>query len=242
MKRAWIFLGAVLISGCYTFNHREPPTSIATAPTPTSAKNDNLPAAESAKLNLATAETMAQAEKFQEAIELYERARSLDERAGLIATRRLAVIYDRIGNFDKALDEYRRAIQESPKDAELFNNLGYGYYNRGQWEAAEKQLRKAVALDPKLASAWINLGMCLAQQMRYDDSLAAFEKSITKAQARCNLAFIQATQGKTTEARRNYEAALQLEPGLQMARVALQKLGQAPVVPTGASQAGSPQP
>ena len=155
------------------------------------------------------------------------------------ATRHLAVILDRTENFDRALEEYRRAITQNPKDAELFNNLGYGYYCRGEWESAEKQLRKAVSLDPKLAAAWTNLGMCLAQQMRYEESLAAFEKVVLKAQAHCNLGFIQLTQARaaearnnyelakstTAEARRNYEMALETEPGLQIARAALQKLG-----------------
>ena len=220
-----VLLLAVLASGCHTFGNNDTPLT-QTTPTPSSAKNDSLPASETAKLCLTTAEVMEQAEKHQEAIELYEKARRLDERAAAQATRCLAVIYDRIGNFDKALDEYRRGIQENPRDAELFNNLGYGYYNRGQWNVAEKHLQKAVSLDPKLASAWINLGMCLAQQRRYDESLAAFQKAVTKAQAHCNLAFIQATQSKTAEARRNYDLALRLEPGMQMARVALQKLGQ----------------
>jgi Tfp pilus assembly protein PilF len=218
---------AVLASGCHSFPNRDTPLAPNTpAPAPTSARSENLPPAESAKLCMATASVMEQNEKHQEAIELYEKARQLDARTAAQATRCLAVIHDRIGNFDKALDEYRRGFQENPKDAELFNNLGYGYYCRGQWEAAEKQLRRSVSLDPKLASAWINLGMCLAQQMRYDESLATFEKAVPKAQARCNVAFIQATQSKTLEARRNYEMALQLEPGLQMARIALQKLGQ----------------
>jgi tetratricopeptide (TPR) repeat protein len=221
------FLAAVLASGCHSFGNREtplPPNGL--PPAQPSAKNESLPAAESAKLCLATASIMEQNEKHQEAIELYEKARQLDPRTAAQAARCLAFIHDRTGNFDKALDEYRRAIQENPKDAELFNNLGYGYCCRGEWDAAEKQLRKSVSLDPKLANAWTNLGVCLAVQTRYDESLAAFEKVMSKAQARCSLGFVQATQSKISEARRNYELALQLEPGLQMARIALQKLGQ----------------
>jgi Tfp pilus assembly protein PilF len=218
---------ALSLSGCHSLATQEGPlASNPSALARSSGRDESLPAAESAKLCLATAETMEQAEKYPEAIELYEKARKLDNHAAAQATRRLAVIHDRTGNFDKALDEYRRGLQENPKDAELINNFGYGYYCRGQWQAAEQQLRKAVSLDPKLACAWNNLGMCLAQQMRYEEGLAAFEKAVSKAHARCNLGFIQATQGKIAEARRSYESALKMEPGLQMARLALQKLGE----------------
>ena len=107
------------------------------------------------------------------------------------ATKRLALLYDRTDFFDKALEEYQRSLRDNPKDPEVHNNLGYGYYCRGQWAAAEKHLRLAVTNDPKMSSAWNNLGMALAQQARYDESLTAFEKAVSKAQARCNLAFIQ---------------------------------------------------
>jgi Tfp pilus assembly protein PilF len=218
-------LVALCLSGCNPFVRRDSCITCNSAG-PASSSNQTLPAAESARLCLATAETMEREEKYPEAIELYEKARQLDHQAGVKATRHLAFIHDRMGNFDRALEEYRRAMKDNPRDAALLNNLGYGYYNRGEWAAAEKQLRKAVDLEPKLASAWINLGMCLAVQGRYEEGLAAFEKAVTKAQAHCNLGYIQATQGKIAEARRNYELALRIEPGSQMAGAALQKLGQ----------------
>jgi tetratricopeptide (TPR) repeat protein len=190
------------------------------------AKEPELPAGESAKLCFTTAETLEKGGKDGEAIGLYEKARLLDKHLNTEVTRRLAVLYDRCGEFDKALDEYRRGLTENPKDAELLSDLGYGYYNRGQWTEAEKNLRKAVAANPKFANAWINLGMTLAQQYKYEESLQAFGKVVPKAQALCNLAFIQATQSKFDEARKSYEAALNLEPGLQIARTALHKLNQ----------------
>ncbi len=213
-------------SGCQMFSSPGAATSATSAPTPGNVKERDLPPAEAAKLRFVTAEKLEQGGKFAEAISLYEMARQEDSRIGAQATRRLALLYDRADNFDKALEEYNRCLRDNPKDAEVHNNLGYGYYNRGEWVSAEKHLRLAVSIDPKMTSAWNNLGMSLAQQTRYDESLTAFEKAVSKAQARCNLAYIQWVQRKTNEARRNYELALQLEPGLQLARIALQKLGQ----------------
>jgi tetratricopeptide (TPR) repeat protein len=218
-----------LLAGCQTLG-REPalvsPMNDASAPMRAGAKQHGLPTSESAKLSFATAETLEKGGKDREAISQYEKARQLDKHLASEVTRRLAVLYDRNEEFDKALDEYRRGLLENPKDADLLNDLGYGYYCRGEWAEAEKNLRKAVAANPKFANAWINLGMTLAQQAKYDDSLQAFGKVVPQAQALCNLAFIQATQAKYDEARHSYEAALQLEPGLQIARIALQKMNQ----------------
>ena len=220
------------LTGCQTMNLGGSPGIVqtTTGPAPSNAKEKDLPAAESARICFITAESLEQGGKFAEAIILYEKARHEDARIGVQATRRLAILQDRSGNFDKALEEYHRALNENPKDAEVYSALGYGYYCRAEWQAAEKQLRKAIAIEPKLTSAWNNLGMTLAVQMRYDESLAAFEKAVPKAQAHCSLGFIQAAQAKFDEtqlkvddaqvkiskARRNYERALELEPGLQV--------------------------
>jgi len=223
---------ALGLAGCHSVGSQQtlvsPMPSLAPAAT-TSANAGNpqdLSVNESAKVCFATAEALEQGGKDAEAIALYDKARTLDNRLAAKATRRLAVLFDRNGEFDKALSEYRRGLNDNPKDAELLNDLGYGYYCRAEWVEAEKNLRKAVTANPKLANAWINLGMTLAQLGRYEESLATFGKVVTEAQARCNVAFIQVTQGKVDDAKNNYETALRMEPGLQLARVALQKMNQ----------------
>jgi tetratricopeptide (TPR) repeat protein len=216
-----------LTSGCQTFSKQNVPNMAPTnAAMNGGTKEPDLPALDSAKLCFTAADTFEQGGQFGEAIKLYEKSRQEDSRLGVQATRRLAILHDRTGNFDKAIEEYQRGLHDNPRDAELFNGLGYGYYNRAEWELAEKNLRKAVTLDPKMTTAWNNLGMTLAMQLRYEEALTAFEKVVPKAQALCNLAFIQATQKKYAEARQNYERALELQPGLQLARSGLQKLGQ----------------
>jgi tetratricopeptide (TPR) repeat protein len=215
-----------MLAGCQTLGRESilvSPMNGASAPVRAGEKQHELPTSESAKLCFTTAETLEKGGNDREAIRLYEKARRLDKHLAPEVTRRLAVLYDRNEEFDKALDEYRRGLLENPKDADLLNDLGYGYYCRGEWAEAEKTLRKAVAANPKFANAWINLGMTLAKQNKYDESLQAFGKVVPKAQALCNLAFIQATQAKYDEARQCYEAALQFDPGLQIARIALQK-------------------
>jgi Flp pilus assembly protein TadD len=177
---------------------------------------------------LATAQLMEKSGKISEAIIYYEQIRQLDPRRDLACARHLAMLYDRKGDFDKALDEYNKLLAANPKDADAHNDLGYGYYTRGKFEAAEKSLRKAVECDPKSKRAWANLGMALAQLGQYPESLAAFEKSVNKAQGLCNIGFIQAAQGRWMEARDSYAMALKYEPGLQKAQAALERMDEGP--------------
>lgn len=191
-------------------------------------EGQELPMSKKVEVCLATAKMMEKAGKLGEAIHYYEQIRELDPRRDLMCTRHLAVLYDKKGNFDKALDEYHRLLKANPRDADAYNDLGYGYYNRGLWEPAEKNLRVAVECDPKHKRAWSNLGMTLAQQARYAESLAAFEHVVSRPQAMCNIGFIQAGQGRKDLAREAYAYALKLEPGLQKARQALEALNEYP--------------
>jgi Tfp pilus assembly protein PilF len=197
-----------------------PPTD--GAPEPASKE---LPSDEAGRVCLGTAEQLEKSGDEVNAILLYEKARALDSKCKV--GHRLAVLYDRQGNFQKAQDEYLKALKQSPHDADLLNDLGYGYYSRGRWAEAEKYLRQAVALKPKHAHATMNLAMCVGEQGRYDEALELFGKVVTPAQARCNLAFIMTTQRKWPEAKRTYQEALQIDPDIPIARAALAKLEKA---------------
>jgi tetratricopeptide (TPR) repeat protein len=193
-------------------------------------KNDLSPAA-TAKVCLATAEALDKEGKAGEAIVLYEKARHNGAQNPQVS-RRLALLYDQQGDSKRALEEYKQLLKHNAKDADLLNDAGYCYYNLGKWDEAEKCLRQAVAINPGHARAWINLGMTLAQEKRTDESLAAFQKVVSPAQAQCNLAFILQTQKKYAEAKAAYRQALTLEPELALARLALAKLEKASVSPT----------
>ncbi len=183
-----------------------------------------LPAKEAAVACLAAAQDLDRGGKVPEAIHLYEKARAHDPKANAVATRRLAVLYDLAGDFDKASAEYATLLQAGPKDVQLLNDLGYSHYCRGDFPRAEEYLTQATTLDPTLKRGWINLGLVLAATDRPDAALAAFTRSGTEAEARSNLGFALAAQGKTQEAMEQYRTALKLQPGLGVAQRGLDVL------------------
>jgi len=202
-----------------------------------------LPAKATAEVCLTTARLLEKDGKDGDAIVLYEKARQNGPNKVQIS-RRLAVLYDKQKDYKHAMEEFNQLLKRFPKDVDLLNDVGYCYYNQGNWPEAEKYLRQATTLNPNHKRAWINLGMTLAQNNHRDDSLEAFTKVVSPAQARCNLAFILTTQGKFNEAKIEYRQALTFEPDLELARNALAKLEGAATqpAPKGMPQQINPKP
>jgi Tfp pilus assembly protein PilF len=232
--RCWrMLIGMVIVaaSGCRTLgltnpNHIAPTAMLvpiadgeAEPPAP------ELPPKDAARACIACAEELEKHASEVEAIAFYERARLRDPKCHVSG--RLAVLYDRQGDFQKAQEEYRKALKESPRDADLLNDMGYGYYSRGRWAEAEKYLRQALAVKPDHAHALINLGLCVGEQGHYQEALDLFNKVLTPAQALCNLGFILTTKHKWDEAKRAYQEALENDPDIPLARAALAKLEKA---------------
>ena len=160
---------------------------------------------------LARAEQLEREGRTGEAIAICEKMREPGNPQALQATKRIALLYDRTHDLDKAEQEYQRLLSQNPDDADAHCNLGYLSYRRGQMGIAEKHLRKALALQPTHVYGNINLGMTLAQQGYYDASIEAFTKVLPKADAYCEVGFVLKLQGKPREAIQMYEAALKLE-------------------------------
>jgi len=186
-------------------------------------KELELPTREKAKASLATAQMLDKNNKYNEAAQLYEQARNLSGEYKFVC-RRLAVIYDRMGNFPKANEEYDKAIALYPKDADLLNDAGYSRYCQGNWTLAKDYLEHSIELKKDSKKAWTNLGMTLAQLDRIDQALEAFSHAISEPEAHFNLAFVYTTQGKRAEAIAEYKLVLQMAPDMDRARQAIAKL------------------
>jgi Tfp pilus assembly protein PilF len=194
------------------------------SPPPDQPAGAELPADRAATVCLTAAREMENKGFVPDAIDQYEKARRYDARVASQASPRLALLYERQGNMDRASSEYQRALQLGPVDAPLLNDFGYFLYGRGQLAEAEKQFRRALAKDPSYGRAWVNLGMVLAHLGREQESLEAFGRVLSPAQAQANLGMLLAKQGKTEQARAALERALQLDANLRQANAFLAAL------------------
>jgi Flp pilus assembly protein TadD len=165
---------------------------------------------------LRTAGELAKAGQDEHAIAQFQRARTFDADIQGVA-HPLAVCYDRIGRFDDARHEYDTALQASPRDPQLLNDLGMHHLHKQDWAEAERYFRNALKYDPKHPCASTNLGIVLAEQGRYTEAESAFAESATEAAAASNVAMFLARHGRRDEAEAKFREALSREPSLQPA-------------------------
>jgi Tfp pilus assembly protein PilF len=179
-----------------------------------------LPPKEAARACMAAAEELEKNGHNSEAIVLYEKARSKD--AGLKAVpHHLAALYDAEGDSTHALEEYRKALELEPTNADLLNDFGYYCYERENYPEAEKTLKKAVAISPKHEKALANLALVLAAQSRFDESYETFCKVVGPAAAHSNVGVLQAKQGRNDDAKRSFQQALAADASLQQPKAFL---------------------
>lgn len=234
-------VAVVLVSGCVnprwsrlseltlkSTGGAEAPAGSLASPLPGTTPTDpqpELPNTQQAALCFNMAEALERQGRETDALIYYEQARKLDPALHDKAARRLAVLYDRHDQQARGMVEFQHLLKKFPKDASLLNDVGYSYYNRGQWAEAESYLRKAVAFDKTCTRAWVNLGMALAQQGKTEEAYEAFVKAVSPAEAYSNLGFILAQHPeRRSEAIAAYRRALELEPTLPVAQLALKRL------------------
>jgi Tfp pilus assembly protein PilF len=186
-------------------------------------ENTGLTPQQSSLACLRTAYELDKQNHLYEAASLYERARTFNPKVKGVS-RRLAVLYARMNQADKARMEFDRAIEETPNEADLYSDAGFFYLQNGDDEKAEALLDKAFKLDPNHAKSNMHLAMLRAKQERPDESLTLFKKVVGPAEAHANLGVLLAKQGKLEQARSHFEQAQQLDSEAEVPRAFLDYL------------------
>lgn len=161
-----------------------------------------------------TAVELAANEKDEHAISQFEKAREFHPEIKGVSYP-LAVLYDRQQKIDAARREYARAIEESPRNADIFNDYGFFLYSRGEYAAARTQLERALDLKAEHPKARVNLAMVLAGEGDFSGAFSHFEQAVGTAAAHHNLGLLQLRLGNEQEAIANLAEAAQLDPSLK---------------------------
>jgi tetratricopeptide (TPR) repeat protein len=66
-------------------------------------------------------------------------------------------LYDRKGEYDKAIADYTKYIQLRPNDDSAYNNRGVAYKNKGDYDKAIADYEAALRIDPNHTNAKNNL-------------------------------------------------------------------------------------
>jgi tetratricopeptide (TPR) repeat protein len=82
---------------------------------------------------------------------------------------------------DEALALYRRATAIDPTFAAAYNQIGYVHLRKGDLGGAEQALKQYVATRPDSPNPYDSYAELLLRMGRYDESVAQYEKALTKA-------------------------------------------------------------
>jgi len=215
----YLVAGMVLLNGCAHWPvpsmpavpglRGAMPNTVDEAPLPDS---QQLPASEAARLLVVHGDKLVEHGREAQAVVQFEKARSLQpDYPGL--AHKLAILYDRLAQDQKALAEYQRALKQQPDNPYVLNDFGYFHYQRGRYAEAERYFREALAACERATDrsslAWttntntsksthhaireraaVNLGLALAQQGKLQEAYTAFTQALTPAQAHYNIAVV----------------------------------------------------
>jgi Tfp pilus assembly protein PilF len=134
-----------------------------------------------------------------------------------IAHNNLGNTYDKMGRFNEAISEYKKALAINPNLAEAYVNLGSVYVEKGGFNEAISEYKKALAINPNFAEAHVNLGSVYEKKGRLDEAISECRKALginpDLAAAHTNLGVAYHKKGELDEAILEYKQAIGIKPG-----------------------------
>ena len=130
--------------------------------------------------------------------------------------------------YDRAVTEFKAALQQDPKLAEAYFGLAYVYMEQEKYADAVSVLEQATRLAPNEASGFAGLGLAYARSGRAKDAEAPLARAVQlqprDADSWYDIALAYADMGKVTEAKHAAQQALNIDPKNAGARQVLEQL------------------
>jgi len=126
---------------------------------------------------------------------------------------------------EETLKKLRALGYLATDDADLHNNLGQRYEQRGEYRKAIEEYQKAIALRPDFHATYNNLAVCYGKLGMYGEAEATLKKSIElnpkNFSAMTNLAVLYLKTGRLDAGVRLAQRVVEMEPGFVNGRVTL---------------------
>jgi protein O-mannosyl-transferase len=133
-----------------------------------------------------------------------------------MAYENLGGVYMKANQVDKAVPQFRKALDLNPDDAEAMNELGVATMEEGQTDEAIALFIRALEAAPNNAETHINLGMALLQKGQLENAANHFQHAAQidprNASARKDLAAAYLQAGQWADAAAQYQRAAEIEP------------------------------
>ncbi|OQX83815.1 MAG: hypothetical protein B6D63_05615 [Candidatus Latescibacteria bacterium 4484_7] len=169
-------------------------------------------------------EILKMVENQKKDLEEEERKRKLAEAKRLNNS---GVIHYHNGQYEKALELFKKAIELDPEFTEGYNNLGLTYTEIQEEEKATEAFKKAIELNPDLAATYNNLGYVFYRLGSYEEAIEMYNEAIGKSKdnssAYTNLGNAYYKLDRTDEAIEAWKKALEIDPSNEKAKRNLKK-------------------
>jgi tetratricopeptide (TPR) repeat protein len=152
-----------------------------------------------------------------------------DSLSTAIAFFQRAYEYQMSGEFDLAIQHYKRSIEVYPT-AEAYTFLGWTYSFQGKLQEAIAECKNAINVDPDFGNPYNDIGAYLIELERYDEAIPWLEKATLAKRyeprhyPHFNLGRVYLTKGMVKKALEEFQKALEIYPDYPIAKEAIDKL------------------
>jgi tetratricopeptide (TPR) repeat protein len=121
-------------------------------------------------------------------------------------------------NYDRAIQDYSKAIELNPNYTEAYYNRGIVFTNENNYDRAIQDYSKAIELNPNYTEAYNNRGNIFKNNKNYDRALEDYNKAIelnpklTEAYNNRGVVFIN--KNRNADAISDFNKAIELNPKL----------------------------
>lgn len=116
-----------------------------------------------------------------EAIAEYQNAITINPKVSwtsIVAQTLGYVFQENVKNLDAAIGAYQTAFILTPKDIDIYINLGSAFYEKGEYNNALSVYRQAIELEPHNAKIYCNLGYLYWGKGQIEEAIKTYETAI----------------------------------------------------------------
>jgi tetratricopeptide (TPR) repeat protein len=123
--------------------------------------------------------TVKQIQIWKDSVTLWTYAIEKDPGKASVAYKNRGVFFQEKGRFDRAIEDYDKAIDLDPFYAHAYNNRGLALEKTGRLDKAFADYDKAIALKPANYSSFTNRGLAFDKAGRLDKAIADYNTAIS---------------------------------------------------------------
>ena len=120
------------------------------------------------------------------------------------------------GQFNDAINCFRKVLAANPQDANVYNDLGIVFCYQNQHPNAIECFQQALSLNPNDVNAHYNLGIVFKEQGQFEQAIDCYQKALALkpnyVEAHNNLGMVFYQQSQLTKAIECYQQALVHQP------------------------------